>query len=100
MEVTSGEILYRLNNIGKIGRKNCTEVGNEFWNFLDANGVNNSAEEISHTGKAISASVESYILKLRHRILTIRKALELTKSQILHHVEHENKSLQASLLAQ
>ena len=100
MEVTSGEILYRLNNIGKVGQGKYSDIGDEFWRFLDTNGINSSVDEIFHTGKAISASVESYILKLRHRILTIRKALELTKSRIVNQIEHENHSLQTTLLAQ
>ena len=99
MELTSGEILFKANDIGNIGRSLCTEISDDFWQFLDTSRQNAStAEEMSHTGRAISTTVETYIMKLRHRILTIRKSIELTKVHILNELSFENEKFTSQLL--
>jgi hypothetical protein len=98
MELTSGELLYRANGIGQVGRELYPDITEEFWQFLDSHGpASSNSEEMLHTSKSISASVEAYILKLRHRVLTVRKSLEHTKQQILSAVEYENKSYSVAL---
>lgn len=95
--------MYRANDIGSVGQALHPDISEDFWLFLDITkatmGTTNS-EEIAHTGKAISASVEAYILKLRHRILTVRKAVELMKSQILNEIEFQNQRITSHLLEQ
>jgi hypothetical protein len=99
MELTSGEMLYRANEMGSIGRKLYSDITEEFWQFLDASkSVSSNGDEMVHSNKSISASVEAYILKLRHRILTVRKAVEYTKYGVINEMNYENKKFTSALL--
>lgn len=98
MELTSGEVLYRANNMGSMGRKLYPDISEDFWQFLDTTvPPSASSEEMLHSAKCITASVESYILKLRHRILTVRKAIENMKQEVLNQVQFENFRVEQSL---
>lgn len=99
MEVTSGEILFRACNMGEAGRSACPEVTEEFWQYLEANQLSsNVSDDIVLTNKAIASSVETYLLKLTHKIKSARKSIELTKQKILTEVAVQNLNVKISLL--
>jgi len=91
MELTSGEILYRANNIGVSGRALCPEITEDFWQFLDSHHAS-TAEVQLQTSRTIATTVELYLLKLRHRILTVRKSIELTKSDVMAEIGFEGNN--------
>jgi hypothetical protein len=101
IELTSGEALYKANDIGSIGKTLCTDVAEEFWMFLDTTrSFTGGSEEALYNVKAIGSTVESYILKLRHRILTVRKSVEHMKVKVLNEVNYENNRLLTQILEQ
>ena len=100
MDLTSGELLYRANDMGVLGRRLNPDISENFWQFLDSTQPNSivNSEERFHSEKSISASIESYILKLRHRILTVRKSIEHIRHEVIQKIQYKSQQCIEDLL--